>query len=200
MRRRYHGPLSVVLYEIAATMLMRAVEAAQTSAGIHQSFFSGDPAHSGWPAGVVRHVEWGRTSRRSSARRTSRENPIDQGGSGGVGAAVPPLEQSWIVATADRNATAAAPIRITSWTGPPRSREPFSSRPVMLPSPRKRGLGLGIIFLSRPPLGSLALRPGDSLAIPTMASSVGFIRFVSSTDATQATKIPDFSSGGTGSH
>ena len=47
-------------------------------------------------------------------------------------------------------------------------------------------------FLSRPPLGSLALRPGDSLTIPKMASSVGFIRFVSSTDATQATKVPDF--------
>src|SRR5262245_9066829 len=41
--------------------------------------------------------------------------------------------------------------------------------------------------LSRPLLGSLALRPGDSLTIPRMALSVGFIRFVSSTNATQAT-------------
>ncbi len=39
-------------------------------------------------------------------------------------------------------------------------------------------------------MGSLALRPGDSLTIPWMALSVGFIRFVSSTDATQATKLP----------
>ena len=36
-------------------------------------------------------------------------------------------------------------------------------------------------------MGSLALRPGDSLTIPRMALSVGFIRFVSSTNATQAT-------------
>ncbi len=42
-------------------------------------------------------------------------------------------------------------------------------------------------FLSRPPVGSLTLRPGDSLTIPRMALSVGFIRFVSSTNATQAT-------------
>ena len=62
-----------------------------------------------------------------------------------------------------------------------------SSRPVMLPSPRRRGLGLRNHILSRPPLGSLALRPGDSLAIQKMALSVGFIRVVSSTDATQAT-------------
>ena len=36
-------------------------------------------------------------------------------------------------------------------------------------------------------MGSLALRPGDSLTIPRMALSVGFICFVSSTNATQAT-------------
>src|SRR5260221_14030863 len=70
----------------------------------------------------------------------------------------------------------------------------------MLPSPRIRGLGLRSQILSRPPLGSLALRPGDSLTIPKMALSVGFIRFVSSTDASQATKAPDFSSGGTYAH
>src|SRR5262245_25172991 len=70
----------------------------------------------------------------------------------------------------------------------------------MLPSPRTRGLGLRSHIFSRPPLGSRALRPGDSLAIPQMASSVGFIRFVSSTDATQATKVPDSSSDGTNSH
>ena len=38
-------------------------------------------------------------------------------------------------------------------------------------------------------MGSLALRPGDLLTIPRMALSVGFIRFVSSTDTTQATGI-----------
>jgi hypothetical protein len=36
-------------------------------------------------------------------------------------------------------------------------------------------------------VGSLALRPGDSLTIPRMALSVGFIRFVSFANATQAT-------------
>ena len=38
-------------------------------------------------------------------------------------------------------------------------------------------------------LGSLALRPGDSLAILKMALSIGFISFVSSTDAIQATGL-----------
>src|SRR5947207_8494521 len=36
-------------------------------------------------------------------------------------------------------------------------------------------------------MGSLSLRPGDSLTVPRTALSVGFIRFVSSTNATQAT-------------
>ena len=38
-------------------------------------------------------------------------------------------------------------------------------------------------------MGSLSLRPGDSLTIPRMALSVGFTRFVSSTSATQATGL-----------
>ena len=38
-------------------------------------------------------------------------------------------------------------------------------------------------------MGSLALRPGDSLTIPRMALSVGFIRFVSSANATQVTGL-----------
>src|SRR5262245_64411248 len=60
----------------------------------------------------------------------------------------------------------------------------------MPPSPDNRGLGLrSSFFLSRPPLGSPALRPGDSLTIPRMALSVSFIRFVSSTDATDATEL-----------
>src|SRR6516225_8573795 len=65
-----------------------------------------------------------------------------------------------------------------------------SLRRSILPSPVSRGLGLQFdSFLSRPPVGSLALRPGDLLTIPRMALSVGFIRFVSSTDATQATGL-----------
>ncbi len=36
-------------------------------------------------------------------------------------------------------------------------------------------------------MGSLSLRPGDSLTAPRAALSIGFIRFVSSTNATQAT-------------
>jgi hypothetical protein len=38
-------------------------------------------------------------------------------------------------------------------------------------------------------MGSLSLRPGDSLTIPRMALSIGFIRFVSSADAIQATGL-----------
>jgi hypothetical protein len=38
-------------------------------------------------------------------------------------------------------------------------------------------------------MGSLTLRPDNSLTIPRMALSVGFIRFVSSTNATQATGV-----------
>src|SRR4029078_8552078 len=41
-------------------------------------------------------------------------------------------------------------------------------------------------ILSRPLLGSLALRRGDSLTIARISLSVRFIRFVSSTNATQA--------------
>jgi len=59
----------------------------------------------------------------------------------------------------------------------------------MLPSPRTKGLGLRIVFFSRPLMGSLALRPGDSLTIPRMALSVGFLRFVYSAEATRATGV-----------
>jgi hypothetical protein len=38
-------------------------------------------------------------------------------------------------------------------------------------------------------MGSLALRPDDLLTIPKMALSIGFIGFVSSTDAIQATGL-----------
>ena len=59
----------------------------------------------------------------------------------------------------------------------------------MLPSPERRGLGLRSLFLSRPPVGSLSLRPGDSLTIPSMALSISFTRFVSSTDVIQTTRL-----------
>src|SRR5215472_16279833 len=59
----------------------------------------------------------------------------------------------------------------------------------MLPSPQPRGLGLRSSSVSRPPVGSLALRPGDSLTIPRMALSISFARFVSSTDSIQATGL-----------
>src|SRR5712692_194187 len=55
--------------------------------------------------------------------------------------------------------------------------------------PQREGSASEVYFLSRPPMGLLSLRPGDSLTIPWMALSVGFIRFVSSTDATQATRL-----------
>ncbi len=53
-------------------------------------------------------------------------------------------------------------------------------------APKERARPPDLSFVSRPLLGSLSLRPGDLLTILTMALSVGFIRFVSSTDATQA--------------
>jgi hypothetical protein len=55
--------------------------------------------------------------------------------------------------------------------------------------PNGEGSASGSCFLSRPPVSSLPLRPGDSLALPKRALSVGFTRFVSSTDATQATGL-----------
>ena len=51
-------------------------------------------------------------------------------------------------------------------------------------------------IVSRPPMGSLSLRPGDSLTAPRAALSVGFIRFVSSTDTTQATGLLTFTPAG----
>ena len=50
----------------------------------------------------------------------------------------------------------------------------------------------GVSFLSRPPVDSLTLRPGDSLTIPKMALSIGFMSFVSSTHAIQATGLLTF--------
>ena len=47
-------------------------------------------------------------------------------------------------------------------------------RQFLLPSPSGWGLGLRVFALSGPPLRSLALRPGDSPAIPKMTASMGF--------------------------
>jgi len=52
---------------------------------------------------------------------------------------------------------------------------------------RKNTRPPGFSKFSRPPVGSLALWPGDSLTIPKMALSIGFTSFVSSTRAIQAT-------------
>jgi len=41
-------------------------------------------------------------------------------------------------------------------------------------------------------MGSLALRPGNSLTVPKTALSVSFTSFVSSTDVTQATGLLTF--------
>src|SRR3954452_992846 len=62
--------------------------------------------------------------------------------------------------------------------------------------PEPKGSAFGLI-VSRPPMGSLSLRPGDSLTAPRAALSVGFIRFVSSANATQATGRPDSYPAGT---
>jgi len=55
--------------------------------------------------------------------------------------------------------------------------------------PKGEDSASGVCFVSRPPVGSLALRPGDSLTIPKMALSIGFISFVSSTHTIQATGL-----------
>ena len=64
---------------------------------------------------------------------------------------------------------------------------PASLRRVMRPSPSGCGLGLRGDSLSGPPLRSLSLRPGDSLAIPQMALSMGFRGWVSRSPTIQAT-------------
>ena len=62
-----------------------------------------------------------------------------------------------------------------------------SLRRVIRPSPPDYGLGLRSFALSRLPLRSLAVRPGDSLAIPKMAVSMGFRGWVSRPPTIQAT-------------
>ena len=66
--------------------------------------------------------------------------------------------------------------------------QPDCDKPCCL-RPKAEGSASGSCSLSRPPAGSLPLRPGDSLTLPKRALSVGFTRFVSSTDATRATGL-----------
>jgi hypothetical protein len=59
----------------------------------------------------------------------------------------------------------------------------------MLPSLYDRELGLWSFAFRWPPMRSLSLQPEDLLTIPRMALSIDFIRFVSSTNAIQATEF-----------
>jgi len=55
----------------------------------------------------------------------------------------------------------------------------------------------GVHFVSGPPVGSLALRPGDSLTIPKMALSVGFRSFGFPPVCDSSYRAPDSCPGGT---
>jgi hypothetical protein len=82
---------------------------------------------------------------------------------------------------ARRASPVARRILVTVLPLPPRrserSLQPECVRPCCLRLVSE-DLGLRVFFFSRPPVGSLALRPGDSLTIPKMALSIGFKRFV----------------------
>src|SRR5262245_37365633 len=67
--------------------------------------------------------------------------------------------------------------RAVAPTPPERPAAPAALRRSVLPSPSGWGLGLRGFALSGPPLRSLALRPGDSPAIPRMTVSMGFRTF-----------------------
>jgi len=74
---------------------------------------------------------------------------------------------------------------------PRRSGRPLQSgcgRPYRL-RPRDKGSTSGASTLSRLPLHSLSLRPGDSLTIPKMALSMGIRLLVSRQPAIQATRL-----------
>ena len=62
--------------------------------------------------------------------------------------------------------------------------------------PTAGGSASGVHLLTGPPMGSLALRPGDSLTTPRVALSIGFSDFVSSATAIQATRFLILSSVG----
>ena len=81
-------------------------------------------------------------------------------------------------------------VLVTVLSLPPRQRDTSHQLVCDVPCclrPEGEDSASGVYFVSGPPLGSLALRPGDSLTILKMALSASFIRFVSSSDVTQAT-------------
>ena len=98
-----------------------------------------------------------------------------------------------ILSDRDEDGFSSCPVcpchRAIPTTPPERDTSTVSLRYHLLPSPRGSGLGLRSYILTRPPLGSLALRPGDSLTVPRTALSASFIRFVSSTNVTQVTGL-----------
>ncbi len=65
--------------------------------------------------------------------------------------------------------------------------------------PNRASSSSGVIKVSGPPTGSLALRPGDSLAIPRMAWSVGFRSLGFPPVCDSSYRAPDSCPGGTGS-
>ena len=65
--------------------------------------------------------------------------------------------------------------------------------------PNREGSATGVFKVSRPPVGSLTLRPGDSLTIPWTALSVGFRSFGFPPACDSSYRAPDSCPGGTGS-
>ncbi len=83
-------------------------------------------------------------------------------------------------------------VLVTVLSLPPRrSNRTYRSAHVMpcCLRPEEEGSASGSYFVSRPPVGLLALRPGDSLTIPRMALSIGFRNSVSFLPAIQATRV-----------
>jgi hypothetical protein len=70
--------------------------------------------------------------------------------------------------------------------GPPH--QPACDDPYCL-RPFSEGSASGDLYVTRPPMRSLPLRPGDSLTIPRMALSMGFRPSVSLQSAIQATGL-----------
>jgi len=87
--------------------------------------------------------------------------------------------------------------RAAPTTPPERIDTSVRVRRSMMPSPHPRQLGLRSYFFSGPPMGSLALRPGDSLTIPRMALSVGFRAFGFPPVCDSSYRAPDSCPGGT---
>ena len=85
---------------------------------------------------------------------------------------------------------------------PRRSGEPHRSArvPPCCLRPEAEARPPDSIFLSRPPVGSLALRPSDSLTIPRMALSIGFVRLRLLRGRDPSYRASDCCPGGTNSH